>query len=96
MAKAIRCESSRRWFARKFPDKAQWPRIKRLLRFSGIVCIIHGLTWGYYYATHAMSIMALLLFMLVLLGVGCIFIAKRFELFSLTLIAHVFLILSFT
>ena len=94
MAKAIRCESSRRWFARKFPDKAQWPRIKRLLRFSGIVCIIHGLTWGIYYATHAMSIMALLLFMLVLLGVGCIFIAKRFELFSLTLIAHVFLIIA--
>lgn len=94
MVKAMRCESSRRWFSRKFPDKAQWPRIKRLLRFSGVVCIIHGLTWGFYYATHAMSVMALLLFALVLLGVGCIFVAKRFELFSLSLIAHVFLIIA--
>ena len=94
MAKTIRCESSRRWFARKFPDQAQWPRINRLLLFSGVVCIIHGLAWGGYYAINAMSVMALLMFALVLLGVGCIFIAKRFELFSLSLIAHVFLMIA--
>ncbi|WP_109513304.1 putative bifunctional diguanylate cyclase/phosphodiesterase [Pseudomonas ovata] len=92
--KEIRSQWSREWVARKFPDKSQWPRIQRLLRFGGGACVLHGLGWGIYYASHGMDVLALLLFALMLLGSACLYLSRKLERFSLGTIAHVLVLMT--
>ncbi len=92
--KEIRSQWSREWVARKFPDKSQWPRIQRLLRFGGAACVLHGLAWGFYYATHDLNVLACVLFALMLLGTACLYLSRRLECFSLGFIAHVLVLMT--
>ncbi|WP_447735028.1 putative bifunctional diguanylate cyclase/phosphodiesterase [Pseudomonas shirazensis] len=78
--------------ARKFPDTSQWPRIQLLLRFSGVACILHGTLWGVYYATHAMLLLAVLLFTVVLSGLACLYLATQPTQRALPALAHCLLI----
>ncbi|MBD8637458.1 EAL domain-containing protein [Stenotrophomonas sp. CFBP 13725] len=85
---------SREWLSRKFPDHAQWPRIQRLLRLSGVVCVLHGAIWGAFYGAHGMDVLAIVLFSLILVGLGCLGIARKRDRIPLVLIAHVLLVMT--
>ena len=86
--------SRREWVTRKFPDHAQWPRVKRLLHLGGVVCTLHGVAWATYYGTHGMAVLAWVLCALTVVGVGCFVIANRRARLSIVLIAHVLLLMT--
>lgn len=92
--KDIHLRSSKELAKPKFPDTTQWPRIQRLLRFGGGACVLHGLGWGSYYTTQGMSVLALVLFTVMLVGLACLYVSKTPERFSLGIIAHVLLIMT--
>ncbi|MEN5425837.1 EAL domain-containing protein [Stenotrophomonas pennii] len=86
--------SSREWVTRKFPDHAQWPRVKRLLHLGGMVCVLHGVAWGAYYGSHGMLVLACVLSALTLVGIACFIIARRRDRLPMVLIAHVLLVMT--
>lgn len=92
--KEVGANWSREWVVRKFPDHTQWPRVQRLLRFGGGVCVLHGLAWGSYYVMHGMAVLALVLFALMLLGAGCLYLSRELKRVSLFVITHVLLLLT--
>ncbi|HDS1733524.1 EAL domain-containing protein [Pseudomonas sp. BP8] len=94
--KSVLSQPSKRWVTKKFPDSLQWPRTQLLLRFSGLACIVHGLAWGAYYATNAMSLLTALLFAVVLVGVACLYLSVRQKQFSLGALAHLLMLITIT
>ena len=80
---------SREWVNRKFPDHAQWPRVRRLLHLGAVVCVVQGVGWAIYYGLHGMTVLSLVLCALAMVGVGCFSVSHKRDRLSLVVIAHV-------